>query len=56
MFSEHQIVNILKEYELGKATKDICSEHGISAAKFYLFLNSYHKSFSHLNFDSIFIQ
>jgi len=23
-FSEHQIVNILKEYEPGKATKDIC--------------------------------
>ncbi|WP_158655673.1 transposase [Sphingobacterium sp. HMA12] len=29
-FSEHQIVNILKEYESGKATKDICREHGIS--------------------------
>ncbi len=23
-FSEHQIIHILKEYESGKATKDIC--------------------------------
>ena len=29
-FSEHQIIHILKEYESGKATKDICREHGIS--------------------------
>ncbi|MFS4430882.1 transposase [Chryseobacterium sp. S90] len=30
-FSEHQIVNILKECKSGKATKDICREHRISA-------------------------
>ncbi|WP_293884435.1 transposase [Sphingobacterium sp. UBA1498] len=34
-FSEHQIVNILKEYESKKAIEDICKEHGISAATFY---------------------
>ena len=28
-FSEHQIIHILKEYESGKATKDICREHEI---------------------------
>lgn len=31
-FSEHQIINILREYESGKAKKDICREYGISAA------------------------
>ncbi|RKF32297.1 transposase [Sphingobacterium siyangense] len=40
-FSEHQIVNILKEYESGKATKDICREHGISAATFYQWKQKY---------------
>ena len=33
-FLEHQIVSILKEYESGKATKDICREYGISATTF----------------------
>jgi len=31
-FSEHQIVNILKKYESGKSTRDICREHGITAS------------------------
>ena len=40
-FSEHQIVNILKEYESGKATKDICREYGISAPTFYQWKQKY---------------
>lgn len=39
--SEHQIINILKEYESGKATKDICREHGISAPTFYQWKQKY---------------
>lgn len=34
-FSQHQIVNILKEYESGKYSKDIGRERGISAPTFY---------------------
>lgn len=33
-FSEHQIINILKEYESEKATNDICREHGIFTVTF----------------------
>ncbi|MFD2742277.1 MULTISPECIES: transposase [Sphingobacterium] len=40
-FSEHQIINILKEYESGKSTKDICREHGISAPTFYQWKHKY---------------
>lgn len=34
-FSEHQIINILKEYESEKVTKDICQKNAISVAIFY---------------------
>ncbi len=34
-FTEVQIVSILKEYETGKKTTDICREHGISVPTFY---------------------
>lgn len=34
-FSETQILKILKEYEAGRETKDLCREHGISRATFY---------------------
>ena len=34
-FTEAQIVNILKEYETGKQTKDICREYGIAVPTFY---------------------
>jgi putative transposase len=34
-FTETQIIKILKEYDSGKDTKDICREHGISRATFY---------------------
>lgn len=40
-FTEIQIVNILKEYESGKQTKDICREHGISSPTFYLWKRKY---------------
>jgi transposase-like protein len=30
-----QIVAILKQHEAGKATKDVCREHGISQTTFY---------------------
>ncbi|GAC1409730.1 MAG: hypothetical protein NVSMB64_18610 [Candidatus Velthaea sp.] len=34
-FSEPQIVAILKQQEVGKATKDVCRERGISETTFY---------------------
>lgn len=34
-FTEPQIVAILKQQEAGKATKDVCREHGISETTFY---------------------
>ena len=34
-FTESQIVSILKQYDAGKSTKDICRENSISAPTFY---------------------
>jgi putative transposase len=35
MFSEEQIIAILREQEAGAATADVCRKHGISEATFY---------------------
>jgi putative transposase len=40
-FIETQIVSILKQQEGGRATKDLCREHGISEATFYNWKNKY---------------
>lgn len=40
-FSESQIVKILKEYESGKSTRDICREHGIAPPTFYNWKRKY---------------
>jgi len=40
-FSEVQIVKILKEYDAGKQTKDLCREYGISAPTFYSWKQKY---------------
>jgi putative transposase len=40
-YSESQIVRILKEYDAGKQTRDICREHGISKATFYNWKKKY---------------
>ena len=40
-FTETQIVSILKQQEGGRATKDLCREHGISEATFYNWRNKY---------------
>ncbi len=40
-FTETQIVSILKQQEGGRATKDLCREHGISDATFYNWKNKY---------------
>ena len=40
-FTEAQIVSILKEYEVGKKTTDICREHGISVPTFYQWKRKY---------------
>jgi putative transposase len=40
-FTEAQIVKILKEYESGKCTKDICREYGIAAPTFYSWKQKY---------------
>lgn len=34
-FTETQIISILKKYEAGAKTSDLCREHGISEATFY---------------------
>lgn len=40
-FTESQIVSILKEYEAGKSTSDICREYGIAAPTFYSWKQKY---------------
>ena len=35
MFSDEQIIGILKEQEAGAVTADVCRRHGISEATFY---------------------
>jgi putative transposase len=35
LFSEEQIIAILREQEAGAATADVCRKHGISSATFY---------------------
>ena len=35
MFSDKQIIEILKEQEAGTVTADVCRRHGISEATFY---------------------
>ena len=40
-FTETQIVSILKQSEVGRSTKEICREHGISAATFYNWKSKY---------------
>lgn len=34
-FSEHQVIQILKQGEAGMKVADICREHGISPATYY---------------------
>ncbi len=34
-FSDHQIIQILKQAEAGKPVPELCSEHGMSSATFY---------------------
>lgn len=40
-FSETQIIKVLKEYESGRDSKDICREYGISNATFYNWRKKY---------------
>lgn len=40
-FTESQIIRILKEYEAGKSSQDICRERGISRATFYNWKKKY---------------
>ncbi len=34
-FSDHQIIQILKQAEAGKPVPELCREHGMSSATFY---------------------
>ena len=36
-FSEEQIISILREQEAGSPTADVCRQHGISSATFYIY-------------------
>lgn len=40
-YSEHQIIQILKEAQAGKKTSDVCREYGISSATFYNWKSKY---------------
>ena len=40
-FSEHQIIAILKAAEAGRTVKDVCREHEISEATYYLWKSKY---------------
>ena len=40
-FSEEQIIGILKQQESGRATADLCRDHGISSATFYKWKSRY---------------
>lgn len=40
-FTESQIVKIIKEQEEGRKTSDLCREHGISEATFYVWRKKY---------------
>lgn len=40
-FSEEQIIAILKEYEAGVATANLCRKHGMSSASFYAWKAKY---------------
>lgn len=41
LFSETQIISILKETEAGMLVKDVCSKHGISDAIYYKWKSKY---------------
>ena len=40
-YTEEQIIGMLKQHEAGVKTGDICREHGVSAATFYLWKQKY---------------
>jgi len=40
-YTEEQIIAILKQYEAGVKTADLCREHGISDATFYNWKTKY---------------
>jgi putative transposase len=40
-FTEEQIVRILKEYEAGRSTKELCRENGITTTTFYNWRKKY---------------
>lgn len=40
-FTESQILGILRQYEGGRASEDICREHGISRATLYNWRKKY---------------
>ena len=40
-FSESKIISILKEYEKGRPTTDLCREYGISQPTFYNWKSKY---------------
>ena len=41
LFTEEQIIGILKEQESGERTADVCRRHGISQATFYKYKSKY---------------
>ena len=40
-FTENQIINILKQGEVGMSVPDICREHGISKSTYYKWKTKY---------------
>lgn len=40
-FSDEQIIRILNEHRSGKTIKDICAQHNLSTATFYIWKRKY---------------
>jgi putative transposase len=41
LFTDEQIIRMIKEQEAGEKTADVCRRHGISQATFYKFKSRY---------------
>ena len=40
-FSEEEIIGVLREYEAGAKTEEVCRHHGISSATLYKWKSKY---------------
>ena len=41
MFTQEQVIGVLKEHQAGASASDLCRKHGISDATFYTWRSKY---------------